>query len=260
MTSEGPHMGASIALDNVHFAYEGGAAMVFDLAIAPSEIVAVMGPSGSGKSTLLNLIAGFELPTLGTVLFDGKGGTRLSPAKRPVSMVFQENNLFAHLDVEANVGLGRSPSLKLTDADRADIADALSRTGLAGKEARLPSALSGGERQRVALARVLVRDRPILLLDEAFGSLGPALKGEMLDLVGELHAERGMTLIMATHDPDDSRRIAEKVIFIEAGRVAGAGSAADFLSGNGPAAFKRYIGATSGTERAGAKRKNPDSL
>ena len=106
-------------------------------------------------------------------------------------MVFQENNLFAHLSVEQNVGLGRSPSLSLTQTDRAAIAEALERVGLAGKEKRLPRELSGGERQRVALARVLVRDRPVLLLDEPFASLGPALRDDMLDLVAGVHAERG---------------------------------------------------------------------
>src|SRR5690606_25612104 len=129
-----------------------------------SSIVAVMGPSGSGKSTLLNLVAGFETPASGAVLIGGDDVSRRPPPARPVSMVFQENNLFAHLDVAQNVGLGRSPSLRLSAEDRTDVAAALARTGLAGKEARLPAELSGGERQRVALSRALVRDRPVLLL------------------------------------------------------------------------------------------------
>src|SRR5690606_10209232 len=124
--------------------------------------------SGAGKTTLLNLVAGFEKPESGRILIGGRDVTLLGPAQRPVSMVFQENNLFAHLSVEKNVGLGRSPSLRLKEADRAAIHDALARTGLSGKQKRLPSELSGGERQRVALARVLVRDRPVLLLDEPF--------------------------------------------------------------------------------------------
>ncbi len=119
-------------------------------------------------------------------------------------MVFQENNLFAHLSVEQNVGLGRSPNLKLSAKDRADIAEALSRVGLAGKEQRKPEALSGGERQRVAIARALIRQRPVLLLDEAFASLGPALRHQMLDLVRELQLETGMTVLMVTHTPEDA--------------------------------------------------------
>ncbi len=105
-------------------------------------------------------------------------------------MVFQENNLFAHLSVEQNVGLGRSPNLKLSAKDRADIAGSLSRVGLAGKEQRKPEALSGGERQRVAIARALIRQRPVLLLDEAFASLGPALRHQMLDLVRGFSSKR----------------------------------------------------------------------
>ena len=197
--------GVPVRLDKVSFSY-GEAPLTFDVAFAAAEITAVMGPSGSGKSTLLNLVAGFETPQSGRVLIGGANVGAAPPAARPVSMVFQENNLFAHLSVEQNVGLGRSPSLRLTEADRADITGALARTGLAGKEA-LPRELSGGERQRVALARVLVRDRPVLLLDEPFASLGPALRDDMLDLVAGLHAERGMTVLFVTHQPEDARRI-----------------------------------------------------
>src|SRR5690606_9136667 len=135
--------------------------MRFDARVDAGCIAAVIGPSGSGKSTLLNLVAGFEMPISGRILIGGSDVTGLPPAKRPVSMVFQENNLFAHLTVGQNVGLGRSPALRLDGQDRGAIAEALSRTGLAGKESRLPGELSGGERQRVALARVLVRQRPV---------------------------------------------------------------------------------------------------
>ncbi|TWG97962.1 thiamine transport system ATP-binding protein [Mesorhizobium sp. J18] len=234
--------GAAIRLDNVRFTYPGGPPMIFDLSVGPGTIVAIMGPSGSGKSTMLNLIAGFEPPSSGRILIADADVTALPPAKRPVSMVFQENNLFAHLTTAANVGLGRSPSLKLSEEDRQDITQAIARTGLAGKEMRLPHELSGGERQRVALARVLVRERPVLLLDEAFASLGPALRDEMLDLLAELHAERGMTVLMATHDPADADRVAEIIAFIDEGRVAAVGLAKDFLSGYGPDAFARYVG------------------
>ena len=128
-------------------------------------------------------------------------------------MIFQENNLFAHLDVAANVGLGISPALRLSHADRERIATALGRTGLAGKEKRLPRELSGGERQRVALARALVRDRPVLLLDEPFASLGPALRDEMLDLLVSVQKERQMTTLLVTHQPEDARRVADGIVF-----------------------------------------------
>jgi len=234
--------GAAVRLENVAFSY-GETAMSFDLDVEASEIVAIMGPSGSGKSTLLNLVAGFEAPSSGRILIGGEDAAGLPPAQRPVSMVFQENNLFSHLDVARNVGLGRSPSLRLTGADRADIAAALARTGLAGKEKRLPAELSGGERQRVALARALLRDRPVLLLDEAFASLGPALRREMLELVRDLHAERRMTILMVTHHPGDARALCHRIAFVEDGRVAAVAPTAEMFSPDAPEAFRAYIGA-----------------
>ncbi|MBZ9958575.1 thiamine ABC transporter ATP-binding protein [Mesorhizobium sp. B2-4-2] len=239
--TNGATRGAEVRLDTVSFSY-GDAPLVFDVDFAESKITAIMGPSGSGKSTLLNLVAGFETPQSGRVLIGGADVGAAPPSARPVSMVFQENNLFAHLSVEENVGLGRSPSLRLTEADRADIAEAIARTGLAGKERRLPRELSGGERQRVALARVLVRNRPVLLLDEPFASLGPALRDDMLDLVADVHAERGMTLLFVTHQPQDARRVCEEVVFLDNGMVAAKGKADDFFAGAGPEVFRRYVG------------------
>ncbi|KAA3447086.1 thiamine ABC transporter ATP-binding protein [Mesorhizobium sp. SARCC-RB16n] len=237
--------GVPVRLDKVSFSY-GEALFAFDVEFTATRITAIMGPSGSGKSTLLNLVAGFETPRAGRVLIGGADVGAEPPAVRPVSMVFQENNLFAHLSVEQNVGLGRSPSLRLTDTDHTDIAEALAHTGLAGKGKRLPRELSGGERQRVALARVLVRDRPVLLLDEPFASLGPALRDDMLDLVASLHAERGMTVLFVTHQPQDARRIGQKVVFLDNGTVAATGTADDFFVGAGPEAFRRYIGIGAG--------------
>lgn len=233
---------AAIRFDQVSFSYGSGQQMSFEFAIEPSQIVGVMGPSGSGKSTLLHLLAGFERPESGRILIGGEDVTALPPAMRPVSMVFQENNLFSHLDVATNVGLGRSASLKLTQDDHNDIAAALDRTGLGDKEKRLPAELSGGERQRVALARALLRNRPVLLLDEAFASLGPALRSEMLELVRELHDEHKMTILMVTHHPDDARALCDTIIFIEDGRIAAMEATEKMFSAVAPAAFRAYIG------------------
>jgi thiamine transport system ATP-binding protein len=235
------HKGASIRLDAVDFDF-GDMAMHFDLAIEPSSMVAIIGPSGSGKSTLLNLIAGFETAKAGRILINGADVTHDAPSQRPVSMVFQDNNLFAHLDVAANVGLGRRPDLKLANADHATVSEAIRKVGLAGKEKRKPEALSGGERQRVAIARALVRNRPVLLLDEAFASLGPALRHEMLDLVGDLQKETGMTVVMVTHHPEDALRLPSTMFFLENGKIVASGPAKELLSDSGPSLLRKYLG------------------
>ena len=135
----------SVRLEDMHFR--------FSLEVAAGECVAVIGPSGAGKSTLLALIAGFETPVSGRIAIEGRDVTALEPALRPVSIVFQEHNLFPHLDVAANVGLGLHPALRLSPDDHAEIDGALKRVGLAGLNRRRPGQLSGGQRQRVALAR-----------------------------------------------------------------------------------------------------------
>lgn len=233
--------GVSIQLDAVRFDY-GEMAMHFDTLIESSSITAIIGPSGSGKSTLLNLIAGFEKPASGAIRIGDVDVTNLPPSRRPVSMVFQDNNLFAHLDIASNVGLGRKPDLKLDQSDRLAVHTAIQKVGLAGKEARKPDALSGGERQRVAIARALVRNRPVLLLDEAFASLGPALRHEMLDLIADLHRETGMTIIMVTHHPDDALRLSSVLLFLENGQIIASGPAKDLLSDEGPLLLRNYLG------------------
>lgn len=243
-----------IRVDGIRFSYPD-MAMLFDVDIPAAATTAVMGASGSGKSTLLDLIAGFRRPEAGRILIGDVDVTTLPPDRRPVSMIFQENNLFGHLDVASNVGLGRSPSLKLSPVDHDAVARALDRVGLAGKERRLPRELSGGERQRVALARVLVRDRPVLLMDEPFAALGPALRDDMLDLVAALQAERGLTVVLVTHHPDDARRVARHMVFVEDGKVAASGAAADFFGKGGPEAFRRYIGQDSRAELPRTARK-----
>ena len=211
--------GAAVELDGIRFAY-GGTAFVLDLRVGAGDVAAIIGPSGAGKSTLLNLIAGFETPSEGRVLIDGRDVKGLPPAARPVSMVFQDNNLFAHLDVATNVALGIAPSGRPTAAEKRVVADALARLGLAGMAGRYPGELSGGERGRVALARATLRDRPVLLLDEPLAALGPALRADMLDLLRALHKTHGMTVLIVTHQPDDARALATHTAFVAGGRVA----------------------------------------
>ncbi|WP_421856580.1 ATP-binding cassette domain-containing protein [Oricola sp.] len=236
---------AGVQCRALEFSYaQASETMRLDGSFAAGEVTAVLGPSGSGKSTLLNLIAGFASPLAGQVLFGGIDMTGAPVGDRPVSMVFQENNLFAHLSVYQNVALGVSPNLALGQADRARVEEALTSVGLAGYGSRRPAQLSGGERQRVALARVVVRQRPVLLLDEAFSSLGPALRGDMLDLLRKIQRERGMTAIMVTHFPDDALRAASRVMFIESGTIIAAGPTAEILDAEtAPSRVRDYLGA-----------------
>ncbi|WP_112320353.1 thiamine ABC transporter ATP-binding protein [Oceanibium sediminis] len=188
-----------------------------DFTVPKGEITAIIGPSGSGKSTLLSLIAGFETPAQGRILFEERDLTDVPPADRPVSLVFQDNNLFPHLSVERNVGLGLDPGLRLGAEDRACVARALEEVGLSGLAQRKPGALSGGQQSRAALARALLRDKPLLLLDEAFAALGPALRRDMLALVEGLRARHELSVLMVTHDPGDAAAIAPHTIFVDGG-------------------------------------------
>jgi len=215
--------------------------MRFDLAVEAGACQALIGPSGAGKSTLLALIGGFERPEGGQVLVGGTDITTLPAANRPVTTLFQDHNLFAHLTAEQNVGLGLDPGLRLDAAQHAEVAQALEQVGLAGFEARLPAQLSGGERQRVAIARCLVRRRPVLLLDEPFAALGPAMRQEMLDLVDALRRATGLTVLMVTHDPQDAARIATQIAFISAGHVV-ANDIPDALLSSADPEIRAYLG------------------
>lgn len=185
-----------------------------DFDVNPGARVAVIGPSGSGKSTLLGMVAGFVPLSAGRVTWQGRDLGPMAPGARPVSILFQDQNLFGHLSVGQNVGLGLRPDLRLSAEQRAAVARALADVGLAGMEDRRPAQLSGGQQGRVALARVALRARPILLLDEAFAALGPALKAEMLALLGRIADDSGATVLMVTHDPDDARAFAPETVVV----------------------------------------------
>jgi len=209
--------------------------MRFSFTADAGERIAVLGPSGAGKSTLLNLIAGFLSPASGAVILAGNNHTRTPPAKRPVSVLFQENNLFNHLTVRQNIGLGLHPGLKLNDAQREETEALAGKMGLMEYLERLPGELSGGQRQRVALARCLIRKQPILLLDEPFSALDPALRKEMLNLLDTQCRERNMTLLMVSHNLEDALSIAPRSLVVRDGRIIWDGATAALLAGNSDA-------------------------
>lgn len=204
-------------------------------------VTAVMGPSGAGKSTLLNAVAGFA-GGRGAIYFGGQRIDTLLPAHRPVSMLFQDNNLFPHLSIRENVGLGLRLNRRLADSEQAKVTNVLAQVGLAGLEGRKPAELSGGQQGRAALARTLLAGQPIVLLDEPFSALGPGLKEEMLDLMKDvLTCDTGCTILMVTHDPNDAKRVADQVIWVSEG-VAEAPVATAELFANPPPSLRNYLG------------------
>lgn len=209
--------------------------MLFDFSVQSGECVAVMGPSGAGKSTLLSLISGFQFPRSGTIELNGENHTFTPPAKRPVSMLFQENNLFSHLTIRQNIGLGLQPSLRLNTAQMQLIEQMASRVSLSECLDRLPAQLSGGQRQRAALARCMIRNQPILLLDEPFSALDPALRREMLLLLKEICAEKSITLLMVSHNVDDALQIAPRTLVIAEGAIVYDGNTQQLLQGQSAA-------------------------
>ena len=217
-------------------------AMCFNLNVNRGEILSVIGPSGSGKTSLLNLIAGFIPASGGEISLDGESIHQLDPAMRPVSMVFQSHNLFPHLDVFTNVALGIDPSLKLTVDQKQSIETAFSKLGLSGLHKRKPGQLSGGQQQRVAIARALVRHRPVLLLDEAFAALGPALRVELIELVVQLVKENNIMAVMVSHQPSDALKASQRTAFIDNGEVIAIDTTKQLLNDGSRPEIINYLG------------------
>jgi thiamine transport system ATP-binding protein len=218
----------SLRLDSVETSL-GRNRFFYDLDLEGGGIVAVTGASGSGKSTLFHLIAGFETPDSGRIVIDGADVASLGPGERPLTYIFQDHNLFAHLDVATNVAIGMSPRLKLAPAEWAEVSESLTKVGLSGFEKRMPQALSGGERQRVAFARALVRHRSLLLLDEPFASLDEGLRHDMGDLLMELQRATGIMVLMISHDSQEIGRISGRVVSLDAGKIVFSGTSEEWV-------------------------------
>lgn len=194
-----------------------------DLTIDRGEVVALVGPSGSGKSTLLHLLGGMDTPDNGTIVFDGRGMGDLSRAervvvRRSVGFVFQSFALLPALTARDNVMLPTLPFKVDFDAkDRAT--ELLATVGLAGREDALPSQLSGGQRQRVAIARALMNQPRLVIADEPTGNLDSATSAEVLGLLLSLREERGLTIILATHDETVATRC-DRIVHVRDGLLA----------------------------------------
>jgi len=205
---------------NLNFSFEENyLAISANLLLESNKIYAIIGPSGAGKSTFLNLISGFSEISSGSILWNEQEISDLPPSKRNISILFQDNNLFPHLSVWRNLALAVSQWPKISKDDEAKLHSVIAEVGMRGLENRKPSQLSGGQQSRVALARVLLQKNKILLLDEPFAALGPSLKDQMLELIEKIARNRGLLVLMVTHDPADANKIASQTIVIKNNKV-----------------------------------------
>ncbi len=227
---------AELALDYPDFSAD------YSLTVPAGALCGLIGPSSGGKTTLLHAIAGFASPSRGALRFAGRDLLGLKPAERPLSILFQDHNLFPHLTAAQNVGLGISPKLRLDAIQHEVVSEALARVGLAGLGRRRPAEMSGGQRQRVALARAVVRRRPLMLLDEPFGGLDPGLRREMIELVDALRHEQRLTVLISIHTPEELGAAADLMAFVAAERVLDVAAPGEMLRRGRNAAVDRYFG------------------
>ena len=235
----------TLALHGLRKTYPGaGQAAVhgLDLTVACGSLTALLGPSGCGKTTTMKLIAGLLAPDAGEVALDGTAITTLPPERRGVAMVLQNPLLFPHLTIAENIGFG----LKMRRLPAAEVAararDMLVRVRLDGFGDRRPTELSGGQQQRAALARALVLQPKVLLLDEPLSSLDPALRDEMRSLIRSLQQETGITTVVVTHDQAEAVALADRIALMLDGRLAQDGPPQDFYRRPASLAVARFFG------------------
>ncbi len=192
-----------LRIEGLRFSWGEDFHFTYDLSVASGEILAVQGPSGVGKTTLLELIAGFQMPTAGNLSWDDKDLVPLPPWQRPVTTVFQADNLFSHLSCLDNVLIGLGPEERPAPALHTYIDEYFTQLGLEGLQSRMPSQISGGQQQRVALVRALIRARPILLLDESFSALDWDMRKECFDALKTVVASHEMAALLVSHDTRD---------------------------------------------------------
>jgi putative spermidine/putrescine transport system ATP-binding protein len=216
---------AMVRLERCAKSYGGVTALQeIDLTVAKGEFVTLLGPSGSGKTTLLNLIAGMVAPSAGRIFIDGKDATDLRPSRRGLGMVFQNYALMPHMTVFDNIAF----PLRVRKLPRAEIrrkvAEVLEMVQLPQVADRKPRELSGGQQQRISLARCIVYNPAIILMDEPLGALDKKLREDMQLEIKRLHRELGITMLYVTHDQEEALTMSDRIVLLTAGRVAQAGT------------------------------------
>ncbi|WP_128514030.1 ABC transporter ATP-binding protein [Tabrizicola thermarum] len=252
----------TISARNVVKAFGQGAGAVralddVSVDIRQGEFFTLLGPSGCGKTTLLRLIAGFEMPTEGTILLDGTDISTLPPNRRPVNTVFQSYALFPHLTVAQNVAFGLEMLGKPSSEIKARTSAMLALVKLEAMAGRKTSQLSGGQQQRVALARALAPQPKVLLLDEPLSALDLKLRKEMQIELKRLQLETGITFIFVTHDQEEALTMSDRIAVMSAGKIQQVGSAKEIYIHPRNRFVASFIGETNfltGTAEAGALR------
>lgn len=213
----------------------------FDLDVKQGDVVAILGPSGAGKSTLLSLLAGFINPESGDITINNISLLPQAPHQRPLSMLFQEHNLFAHLSIADNIGLGIKANLRLSEIEKEQVIHAAQQVGVDELLHRLPEQLSGGQKQRVALARCLVQKKPVLLLDEPFSALDPMLREEMISLINQLIKSQNLSVLMVTHSLQDAKALASHYAFVCEHKILSSGKISELTTQDNPPQLERYL-------------------
>ena len=210
-----------IELKNITKTYDNGFTAVsdFNLYVNKGEFVTFLGPSSCGKTTTLRMIAGFELPTSGEILLNGKDIASLPPYQRPINTVFQRYALFPHMNIYENIAFGLRQKKMAEDVIQKKVKRVLELVDLEGFERRSVSTLSGGQQQRIAIARALVNEPEILLLDEPLGALDLKMRKEMQLELKEMHDRLGITFIYVTHDQEEALTMSDTIVVMSEGRI-----------------------------------------
>jgi putative spermidine/putrescine transport system ATP-binding protein len=210
-----------VRFDHVEKSYDGKQLVVRDLTldIAQGEFLTLLGPSGSGKTTTLMMLAGFETATSGEIYLDGKPINRIAPEHRNIGMVFQSYALFPHMTVAENVGFPLSVRRITGEAAHSRVMAALDKVGLKGLESRRPAQMSGGQQQRVAVARALVFEPKLVLMDEPLSALDKQLREQLQYEIKRLHNELGITIVYVTHDQTEALAMSDRIAVFHQGRI-----------------------------------------